>query len=243
MVDLLLPLGKGSIFGNQELRLFLRSLERYCTGWNKLWIVGEVVDFVKNSDRVQSVFVREDAGAPKDARIAMKQLAALRQLPIAERVVLMNDDYVFTKPTDLSKINPFRKHATLETGSNRPDEYGKVLKDTSDRLKNLGLTDYNFDVHMPCLISRKAYIEMEPHWIDSKNSKRGFVVRSLYHNVQKTDGEIITDMKIYNSDGGPTALERQVQDRWVFSYDDGAFERAVKPYLLKNFPEKSSFET
>lgn len=243
MVDLLLPLGKGSVFGNEELKLFLRSLERYCTGWRTLWIAGELVPFVRNSDRVQNVFVRENAGAPKDARIALKQFAALRDLPISEDVVLMNDDYVFTKPVDLSSIPVFRKAQNLQSSArSRSDEYGKVLMETHLYLKNLGFDSENFDSHMPCRVSRSAYLGMETHWNASKDSKQGFVVRSLYHNVQKTQSVECLDMKIYHADGGPTAIERQVKDRWVFSYDDLAVERGIKPYMQKHFPDKSIFE-
>ena len=241
MVDLLLPIGKGSVFGNSELRLFLRSLERYCTGWRTLWIVGEKIPFVAHSDRVRNEFVREDAGAPKDARIALKQFVALRDLPISEDVVLMNDDYVFTKPTDLSTLPVFKKAGKLPL--ERSDEYGKVLRSTSAYLKRLGFCDNHFDVHMPCRIKRSAYLEMLPHWTESRNSNTGFVVRSLYHNIQKTEGVEHLDMKITCADGGGLAIEREVYGRWVFSYDDGAFERGVKPYMLKNFPEKSIFET
>ena len=47
-MDIVIPLGTGSRWQNNELRFALRSIEKYLTGYDKIFIIGECPSYLQN---------------------------------------------------------------------------------------------------------------------------------------------------------------------------------------------------
>lgn len=246
MVDLLLPLGSGSPFGNNELMFFIRSLRRYGTGWRTLWIAGEDPGFLRQDDRVRFVPIPEPTH-PKEFRIIWKQLYAMERIPeMLDDVVLVNDDYVLCAPVDLSTIPAYRKSGSLRdhAASHPCPVYSATLAASYRFLSTRGKPTRHFDVHLPCRVSRDAYLRLRPVWNDATRSEGkhdGVVCRSVYHNWYRTPGEIVNDLKF--SDKNSHRIRELTAGRWVFSYGDTAIPAGMGAFLSAEFPEPSPWET
>jgi hypothetical protein len=249
MIDLLIPLGPGSCSNNDELRYCLRSICRYVIGVRDVYIVGVRPSWLRHDD-FGSLHWRPWPGCPsvwnKQARIARKLCWSFEHLDLTSQVVVFNDDYVLNRAVDVRTI-PTLFHGTLQEASKRGSDkvYKRALLETSERLRDMGLTDYHFDIHCPIIYRRKDFLELTNLFMDSAASPYGYVVKSLYGNsyLNREKAVEADDMKFNSNTASRDWLVSQIGSRWMFSYSDKAFTEGVGIWLAEQFPTKEDYET
>lgn len=237
MIDLVIPLGKGSKWANNELRYCLRSIEKYLTDYGRLFIVGEFPDFLNS----EAIHIPQPFVHGNPARnIAMNILEACRDERLSERFAYLNDDYFFTQPIDISTYPVYYKEDLQQTYKKNQTEYRKHVRATIVELERLGLPTINYDTHYPCIFEKgkmKALIE-------TSNFDRSFglVLKSLYFNTYPPEqAEKRTDCKQHQAmkESGWQQLAAQTE---MFSIADTAIDQAFKNFMAAQYPTPSKYE-
>lgn len=243
-LDILIPLGDGSAWGNNnELRYCLRSIERYASGFDRIFVVGENPEFLSENGAVRFCAIPE-IEANKEARIASKILRAFEQTDIADDAVMFNDDYVLTAPIDLRAL-PFYHRGELSSAIPCQGSvlYRAALGDTIRALRQSGRPTLHYDVHMPMILNRQRFVGLRDWWTRSEKSWQGFVCKSIYANNQDDiDSQFTVDCKLQYGDFKGPVIDEIVRNRWIFSYADGALTDNLKRWLAKRFPLKCKAE-
>lgn len=245
--DILIPVGAGSVADNLELRIALRSIERYATGYNNIVIVGAIPSCINTKHpEIKVLDVVQDPKYNKEARIARNVYAAFEKLDITDNVAFWNDDYVLSKQMDVTRIPFFRKEETLRDSTMEKHEgyYIKCLKQTYHYLNNKGLHYYNYDIHYPILYNREKFLSLKESWDMSSGCMYGLVVKSTYCNqVLEEPGPVLQDIKLNMSDCSPATIYEKINTRTLWSYSDKAFLNGVGDFLRSAYPQKSRWET
>lgn len=239
MIDIVYPLGHGSKWDDNELRYSLRSVEKHLTGIRDIYIVGAFPDWLQNVKHIP--YMDEDRW--KEHRIALKILQACIQPGMSDNFLFMNDDHFLLKNFKACEF-PFYWKEQLSTSANGrrfDDAYRKSLANTHYALNERGLKTYNFDVHCP-IIYNKSMFQAIYKMYDWVNTNYSFVIKSLYCNTMKIEGEQITDIKISNPLFNVDDLKYQLQGRCFFSIGDKAVTRDLTILMEELYPEKSKYE-
>lgn len=236
MLDLVIPLGKGSKHNNLELLYCLRSIEKYLTNYGQLFIVGQFPDFLNS----EAIHIEQPFVSGNPARnIAMNMLEACRDERLSERFLMINDDYFFTAPTDAATYPTYHKGDLSNTVRNNVTDYRKHLTTTIKHLQELGLTTTDYDVHYPTTFKKQKLKDL----IERTDFYRsfGFILKSLYFNTYPTEAIQRTDCK---------QLQIKTLEQWqayvktteVFSIADTCINPTFKDFMAETYPEKSKWE-
>lgn len=238
-MDVVIPLGRSSCWRNNELRICLRSIEKFGTGFDRIFVIGEQPGFLSN--RVSFHQVPEIRGN-KEARIAFKIRWAFRKTDIADDAVMFNDDFVLNAPTDLSQLGYYQRGPLGEAIVKQHNPtYRNSLFATHKALRAAGKPDLHYDIHVPMIYRREQFLGLEAWWQRSLKDRHGFVVKSTYaNNVLPEPGPYMEDCKLkkFNAEH----VEKKIAGRFVYSYGDLALQTGLKAWLQKRFPDKSSYE-
>lgn len=228
-MDILIPLGTESRWQNNELRYCLRSIERFATGFERIFVVGEDPCFLNGS----AVYARvPEIGANREARIAFKILWAFENTDVSDEVAIFNDDYVVVAPMDLRAVEYFQQGPLYRLAG--------APRVTAAALRAAGKPTLDYDVHYPIIYRRQDYIALLSWWKRSRADNCGFVVHSVYaNNLLTVPGPFMEDCKIRGFH--PEKFQEQIKGRLLFSYCDGALN-GLGSWLEKRFTEKSAWE-
>jgi hypothetical protein len=222
-MTILLPLGSGSRWQDNELRYCFRSIEKYLSGWDKIVIVGKLPTWVRD-DRVIFIPVEDKITARhKERNIYIKILAGIASGHLGESFLFMNDDHFLLQPFAADKFPYHHKGPMLpKTGSN---PYRKSISNT---LQLLGQTN-DFDTHCPIVYNSESFIKAFngltfPYY--------GYCIKTVYCKRNGIEGSFYPDRKIKDeSEFDP--------NRQYFS--TGANFKGLE-LMEKLYLEKSSFE-
>jgi len=233
-MDLLYILGKGSIFHDDELRYSLRSVERYVTDVDRVFVVGDDPGFLSNKVNYHYV---EEATGNKEYCIAKKIEWACANV-LEGDFLFMNDDFFFTQTVTAAGFPYYCKGSLLERV---PDpRYGESLRNTYHYLKEKRLQTDHYDVHTPIIYNTKKFLALEPVWWISRSYQFGFVVKSIYSNTYKVKKQLYHDVKL-NHLKSARDFER-VAGTCIFSCSDQGWMKGVANYVKSKFKTKSKYE-
>lgn len=243
-IDILIPLGRGSHDHNQELRFALRSIERFAQNYKRVVVVGDDPRFLKEGPRC-ALYRCAEASGNKEFRIASKIGWAFLHADLTEDVAFWNDDFVLTKPVDVSAIPRFQKGPLQKSIAALPaTTYRRSLEDTAKLLARGGWPTNHYDIHCPIIYNRASFLRLANWWKASRASYAGLVVKSIYANVIFPDdpGPTMVDCKLQGAEKTPSEIQSRISSRWVFSYNTDAFRSGLAGLLQTTFPEHSAFE-
>jgi hypothetical protein len=241
-IDILIPLGPGSKWDNNELRYCLRSICANLTGWRRIYIVGEPVDWLQKTPVCRHV-PHEQESVNKEARIARRVAWAFRNLPLSDRVLFMNDDHVILKPADARTYPNYYKASLERCAKVHPETscYGKSLRATDAALKAARHPAHSYDIHTPIIYERNKFLALRDWWDRSAELECGYVVKSVYGNVHGIGGERRPDCLL----GKPRTyaqIEQMLANKDVFSFNDSGLNADLKRWLADRFPDQCRLE-
>ena len=240
-MDILYVLGRHSKWDNNELRLSLRSIEKFGKNVGRVFLVGHDPMFLSNQvtyipykDKYKKIF--------KQKNILEAICYAVEHSDIGEEFLLSSDDHIYLKATDFNNY-PFFCKGMLPTDV-KHSLYRKTLYDTRNILIKNGLPFYNFSQHGNTHLFRSA-IENAKNLIDLASKTRfgceptclllnAFYAENAFHITKRSD------LKITSNDDLDYMLAKTM-DREVVSFDDYIHE-SIKDYLFKLFSQKSKYE-
>lgn len=227
MIDVVIPLGKGSRWGDNELRYCLRAIEENLTNYRNIWIIGELPKWTTN---VWHIPLKDNYSVP-DYNIMLKIKAACEDKRISQDFLFMNDDHFLLHQFNAPNFPNYHDgtcNDILKLRSLSP--YQKRVRATNDYLLSKHLPNRYFDIHYPIIYNKDKFLKRVVYAVNWPKSK-GFVIKSLYANHEE-EFEPIKDCK----------------SQWVPWKDDKCYSTmpllrpVVKEFFLKRFPNKSKYE-
>jgi len=245
-MDIVIPLGTGSLFNNLELKYCLRSIEKYCTDYNVV-LVGNIPDWIKDN-KLYIIRANDMTNIPSQ-NIANKLIKYCHNFHVEKDFVLFNDDYVLTKEFDLTAVNCFY-HKELAYHINKSfgteNEYIEYLMNTYKHLVDYKFTTFNYDIHYPSKMNTRLFKIL----YESIEWHKKMLVKSTYFNTFRNMTAIEkADVKI-NKPVSKIELLSLIKNTNCFSYGDNGLDgnkmylnsTTLIDYLEDNFPYKSKFE-
>ena len=207
-----------------ELLFALRTLSSHAKHIDRVFIIGDQPDFT--NEKVV-VYPFEQKGT-KDYCIAKKTEFACTLDQVSENFLFMNDDHFFTK--DISEDYPYYyRNETIKGRKN--NIYKSYIDQTMLYLESLGKQTRDFDVHCPIIYNKKKFLELTEHW----NSKKNYLVKSMYGNCNHIEGVEYHDCKIRKF--GEMAFKNE-----CFSIYDIALYNGTLKWLGENYTQPSRYE-
>lgn len=226
MLDLVIPLGTGSVLKNFELRFCLRSIEKNLAGLRNVWIIGTLPEWVDNVNHIPA----KDPFDVSDRNIMHKLTIACNEPGISEEWIMANDDHFLLAPFEASTF-PYYYHQNLDVYLKQRgiDAYGKRALATMKHLQDQNLPIKHFDIHTPILYNKELFLK----FVSSLNwEKQSYIIKSLYANSLKIEGTEEKDHKLTAPPNGNVK---------VFSTYPH-MKAAVTRFLTEQFPKPSKYE-
>lgn len=240
MIDLVYPLGPGSRNADLELYHSLRLVKKFCTGYRNIYIIGEVPppDVATLWPWPQHPVIHhphENKGRNRQDCIRKKLEYACTIPELSSPFLAMNDDYFFTRPTNLANY-PFYYYSTVGHAYNikrKSGHYKRALLNTVVALAAAGLPNRYYDVHMPMQYHRATFLQImqQYNWAEQD----GFVIKSLYGNNVKlchTTGIARPDCNINHYTNHPDEITALIPPgRELFAVGENGFNPVMQAYI------------
>lgn len=235
MVDIIIPLGNGSKNNNDELRLFLRSIEKNGIGYRKIIVVAsEIPSWLQN---VVTLQMDDALKHNKDGNIIRKVLFALTAVPdITPEFVWSADDCILLQEFDFSSVPPIYNARSRERFPADGSIWQRRIRRTFDffEKRNLPLK-HNFESHVPQRFPGRKLLRAMRN-VDYQNDI-GYGINTLFHGLLGITGGF--EQKLFKV----TCESEKVPalDKVLLGYNDKGFA-ALKKELFRRFPGKSKYE-
>ena len=236
--DIVIPLGSGSKYRNIELRMALRSIDRYAMNRRNIYIVSDAVpDWVCN---VNTLNVPDRHLHNKDANIIDKLLAAARLPELSGQFLFWSDDQLALHQFDANKLpvscNPRRYE---DFTGNRI--WHRRMRNTFEYLHkhNINLK-CNFDTHLPMPIKKELFVKT----ISETNYtvEPGYCVNTLYCGLTRQKGVVEQKYLKYTAETTEN-LHKLPADKLFLGFNDNAMHSDLPELLKKRFPQKCQYES
>jgi len=228
MIDIVIPLGKGSRWQDNELRICLRAIEENLSNYRNIWIVGDYPKWLQNCYHIPK---QDSQKLVPDKNIMLKVKAACLEHEISDSFLFMNDDHFLLKPFDAENFPNYYDRTLPEMYQLRgPSPYGYRIKNTYEHLLHIGKPVLHYDIHYPIIYQKRAFIERVVDDVDWDN-RYGFIIKSLYANHEPNKQQI--------SDCKSQDIPR---DYWPCFSTMPHMSEGVQKWLFKRFPNKSRYE-
>ena len=234
--DIVIPLGGGSSFDNEELRFALRSAEKFVKDLDTVWVVSDCApDWLQN---VRILPVPDRHRHNKDANLFDKLLFASKMPELADLLIWLCDDNAFLAPFDAERariiFNPRgREHFRLEDRN----RWRRRMANTFRYLEERGIRPpYNFEPHVPT-VYRKEELQVL-NGIDY-SADPGFCVNMLLCGLLGRRGEIPQNVVKAHAESRDARVD--FTGKLFAGYNDAGFP-VMRDKLAELFPEKSKFE-
>ncbi len=236
-IDVVIPLGTGSKWGNNELRYALRSMGKYFLSLGKIYVVSETLpEWVTNV-----TFLEQGDLLPKnkDGNIINKILRACNEAELSDNFLFWSDDQVLVKPLLGCELGPVANRGNIASYSG--SRWRDRMKRTAEILKSRGHSQHHFDSHVPQLLDKQKFQEVMQSY--DYESDIGFCINTLYFNSIGAEPQSYQDevkASVENKCCGGVA--RKITGKTWLGYNDRGLENGVKEFLESCFPLQSQYE-
>ena len=235
--DIVIPLSRGSVCGNFELRMALRSIARYVANAGTVWLIAEEMPawcrnlrFIRQGDPYR---------ANKDANLFAKILRVCREPELTREFLFWSDDQVVLRPLPPDGIPPVynRRGPAAFRGSGC---WHARMRNTFAFLAARGIKlDWNWDSHVPQRFDKKLFAELIAP--TGYAAPPGFCINTLYFGLRRFPAVLPQELvKVTcESDRPVTALNSR---KLFLGYNDNALRSGLAQVLEKMFPAPCRYE-
>lgn len=244
-MDLLYVVGTGSKYNNDELKYSLRSVEKNCTGYDRIFIVGYKPDFL--NDNVIHIPCNDRSDVYKHWNMLNKIKVSVDTTDISDNFVLQSDDHFYCKPYDFNKIQIYHRSEIIrevpKLCSN--PRFKTAMVETRKLLEKHNLPTIQTSAHCGTWFNKTIFKSIEDTLIkEALENYWGCEPTCLVEAVMQKELGIKPvprkDVKI-NKDASIEAALLRIGDNFCFSVNDRGFQLML-PYLQQKFPNKSKYE-
>lgn len=242
MTDIVIPLGSGSIWGDEEeLKHALRSVEKHLNNVGKVIIIGKKPP--KWITNITFLYKEDEVGiAWKDRNIYSKILTACEASEVSENFLFMNDDHFLTMDFDLPYYPYyFRENDMISTivANHKNIAWMTAIENTRKFLLSNGYDAKMYDTHTPIMYNKQAFVNSvsQADW----NVPFGYGIKSLYGNMNDVGGLMMPDAKLFSSETNHDYMMKKISNKPCFSTSP-YIPAQQKELIEKFFPNKSKWE-
>ena len=240
MPDIIIPLGPGSKFNNDELRISLRSVEKNLDV-DKVYVATTMdIPWLKN---VIKVPVDDPWDNNKDKNLIYKVVKTLEMYPEIDKFYFWSDDFVILQHIGSNHINIYNDRSLDYFKANPPTtKWQKRLANTLNILKVYGYdASVNWDSHTPLLLSSKDIVSRATLF-EYDSFAANYTVCTLLafiNGLTKKDGIHQDLVKVsYESE-----FKGEIDTRFKYlGHNDLAFSTGLREKLFELFPDCSKYE-
>lgn len=230
-VDIVLPLAVDPKARHFELRMALRSIEKYLAGYGKIWIIGDLPHWAQN---VNHIPFQDRLERVPDYNIYKKTERAIQEAELTENFLFFNDDHFLLQPFDAPTFPYFYNQDLVEYCAKRSkDSYGRRACNTLKYLQSKNLPTLHYDIHYPIIYNKSLYLQHVAAR-DWDGLRDGFIIKGLYANSVNHHTTMME--KDYKSNVIPPLGVAKVFSTYP------RFNKAVQRFLLEQYPKSSRFE-
>lgn len=227
---------------NEELRISLRSIAKFAPKAD-VWIVGYKPSWVTN---VSYIPKNQINGSWVNARYNL--ITACRTQDISDNFILMNDDFILTRPIKSWKTSVSKAQNTIDEqiaewkNQGLNSRYTRAFSQLKEFFSGRPVI-YNYELHMPMIINKNKFIRMfdslKVREFIAKNPV--YLYRSLYGNLYNVKfNKLIDDVKFYNGD------PKEITTEWISVFDNWVGNCLQFPmlnkWIMKNLSEPCIYE-
>ena len=235
---------------NEDLKMSLRSIDKFAPSFDNVRIFGYKPTWI--NDSVKYVPTRQLDRIGKWKNCQTNLLAVCSDPSVSENFILMNDDFILTRPIQdwnesLNKVKNTFEEQIEEYKRVGPDTgYTRFFSESLDFTKKISGKNIvmNFELHIPMIFNKTKLLNMLEMEEIKSFMKDNWVMfyRSLYGNIYTDIKETMKDVKIYPA----TEDSDKFDTEWI-SVDDNiigweSWAPKLNKYLNNLFPNKSRFE-
>lgn len=238
-VDIVIPLSKQSRHQNMELRLALRSIDKYAKNVGNIWIYTEAdlsdfqnINIVKMGDPIKD---------NKDANLINKIKAAAENPDVSEHFMFWSDDQILMDHLDLEQAPVVYNMRTTKALMNQEltkwrkrllNTMNYVQKQTGNKMR------YNYDSHTP-----QPYTKQNARYVFSTvpyMKQPGFCINTIYYGMLGQPGNTSQESVKFTVEG---PLQGIPKTRFTyFGYDDQGFNTGVNCFLIGYLFDKCKYQ-
>lgn len=234
-IDIVIPLGNGSRYNNEELRYCLRGVEKHLTNVGRVIIVGIKPDWITNI--VYVLATDNPSGKHRALNISNKLRAA--SIMAGPNWLYINDDHFLLTDYDVKEFPSYHRGIIKLQNHRLNLPQFRQYKNTISRH---GI-EYDFGVHCPIQINTRAmhqvFQSLPTQWPDY-----GYEIKSLYANSwdDTTNWVPCTDLK-FQQPLPYGIIKDQISGRPWFSVGDRCLNGGGMFKVLEElYPNKSKYE-
>jgi hypothetical protein len=234
-VDVVIPLGRGSQWQNNEVRYAIRSWVKNFPDLRHIVIVGQYPAFL---DGIMHIPVEDDYSKAKDERMLKKLLAACKDFRVTDPFIFTSDDIFLLNPVTMEDLCGwhFGDIPSIPT-SGTPWEASCIR--TRGFLESKKLKFRNFDLaHAPQPLVKEKTVEVM-NGVDPS----GLTVSSLVLNSMKVKGKDARKFHVLVRQSLKMAdIRTHLEGKTSFNVNDEGLSPDMKQFLAITFPEAAKAE-
>lgn len=227
-MDIVIALGTGSRWQDNELRYALRSIEKHLKGYGEVLLIGEKPKWIQN---VKHYDVPDKPGR-KNFSIFQKILTGCEWVT-GDDFLFWNDDHFLLKDLDVKDFKYWYDGDCFLWSHKATGLYKKAITATN----NLpGKNNYYTDIHVPIVYNKHLFANlMQLDW------SQEYVIKSAY--TKQIDGpfELMPDFKV-NTWFTQSQWIGKLQGKLFFSIGSYAVNADFKILMEKLYSKKSKYE-
>jgi hypothetical protein len=232
MTDIVIPLGTGSRWQDNELRYALRSIEKNLSDYRDIYIVGHPRKWLRGIKWIEA----EELYTRKERCIFEKIIKACEHQDISDTFLFTNDDIFFLEPISANEIKNWYSGTVDNLLVKSAGVYKYTVLNTLKWLQKKNSPTRHYDIHVPILYNKERFMQlMQVDW------ERDHIIKSLYGNLNHLEGEEMRDLKF----GRPFTrqeIRAAISGRKFFSISENGTNDGMKEILQQLFPEPSRYE-
>lgn len=258
-MDIIIPLGRDSRWNDNELRYALRSIEKYLSGYGRIWIIGKrrgwlndlsskYAGFIKNEPRLlaplpsQTVygvwFIDAEEKTLKTRSIFEKILKAAKDERVSDPFVMWHDDHFLLKPLNVNEIAYWKWRTLDKLALHANGTYKKIINTTIAYFNRIGISINHFDLHYPIIFEKEKIIEL-----DKEDWGQDILIKSLYCNKYQIEGVEMTDCTVGVKPKDYDEIKKRLEGKLFFSTSNKVINIPMIKMFKDLYPEKSKYET
>lgn len=228
--DIIIPLCKGSVKDNIELRYALRAIQKHLSGYRNIYIIGEKPGWLQNAIHIP---MRDLHFSENKCRNIYNKIMAACALPqLSSDFLFFSDDHFLTADIEASQFPYHHKGPLTMEGRGKEDTYGFLLNNTLQLFPGTN----NYNIHGPILYNKEKFMAMQIPW-----KPYGFGIKTVYCNIYNIEGSYYPECKISQALKSNAIMEI-IKDRMYFSISNRAFDGEIRKVFEMLYPEKSKWE-
>lgn len=238
-----------------ELRYSLRSIEQHFKGDHRIWIVGDLPEWIQNVNHIPHV--RNNTIQLTNCFDACSKMELVINHPdISEDFIYTYDDIYLLQDSSREKMEfPLYAVQDLATVKNRilKTKHQRMKFNSVDLLASCGLPGFNFENHLPKPMNKILMREIFQLY-DPKEKRLLF--STLYYNtffgdvppvILHKDDAVKAELFGSSNQFGFRNLKRPelesvLDNKRYMNHNDKGLDPVLKNYIERRFPNKSQYE-